>query len=31
MHNGVEWTSHKSDMLRLLDLTDDEIMQLEVL
>ncbi|PZU09951.1 MAG: cytochrome-c peroxidase, partial [Chryseobacterium sp.] len=30
IYNGIELTSHKSDMLRLLDLTDEEIMQLEV-
>jgi len=30
LYNGVTLTSHKSDMLRLLDLTDEEIMQLEV-
>jgi cytochrome c peroxidase len=29
VHNGVTLTSQKSDMLRLLDLTDDEIIQLE--
>lgn len=29
VHNGITLTSEKSDMLRLLDLTDEEVLQLE--